>query len=57
VCGTVCCGIGGVRICCVWDSLVRVWGSEYVLYVGHFGAGLGSDFVLCVGQLVVGLGE
>ena len=24
VCGTVCCGIGGVRICCVWDSLVCV---------------------------------
>ena len=40
VCGTVWCGIGVVRICCVWDSLVRVCGSEYVLYVGQFGAGL-----------------
>ena len=42
VCGTVWCGIGGVRICCVWDSLVPVWGREYVPYVGQIGAGLGE---------------
>jgi len=29
-------------MCCMWDSL---------------GRGCGSDFVLCVGQLGVGLGE
>jgi len=42
VCGTVCSGFGGVSTCCVWDSLVWVWGSESVLCVGQFGAGLGA---------------
>jgi len=27
-------------VCCVWDSLVWVWGSECVLCVGQFGVGL-----------------
>jgi len=42
VCETVWCGFEGVSLCCVWDSLVWVWGSECVL---------------CVGQICVGLGE
>ena len=41
-CGTVWCGFGGVSVCCVWDSLVWVWGSECVLCVGQFGVGLGE---------------
>ena len=42
VCGRVWCGFGGVSFCCVWESLGRI---------------LGSEFVLCVGVYVVGLGE
>jgi len=42
VCGTVWCGVGGVRVCCVWDSLVWVCGSECVLCVGQIGVGLGE---------------
>jgi len=42
VCWRVWCGYGGVRLCCVWDSLGWVWGSE---------------FLLCVGQIVLGLWE
>jgi len=57
----------------VWERLVWVWGSEFVLCVGEFGAGLGelvfcrvwerfvwvwgSEFVLCVGEFGAGLGE
>jgi len=55
VCGTVWCGFVGVSVCCVgqfgvglwvvsvccvWDSLVWVCGSECVLCVGQFGVGL-----------------
>jgi len=56
----------------VWESLGRVWGSEFVLCVGEFGAGLGefilccvwesfvsdwgSNYVLCLGQFGTGLG-
>ena len=40
VCGTVCCGFGGVSVCYVWGSLVWVWGSESVLCVGQIGVGL-----------------
>ena len=57
MCGAVWCGFGGVSVCCVWDSLVWVWGSECVLCVGQFGVGLGSECVLCVEQFVVGLWE
>jgi len=38
VCGTFLCVIGGVSVCCVWDSLGRGWGSVFVLSVGEFGA-------------------
>ena len=63
MCGTVLCGFGGVSVCCVWGSLGRVCGCEFVLCVGEFGAGFmvlclccvwdsllwvcGSEFVLC----------
>jgi len=40
LCGIVWCRIGGVIVCCVWESLVRVWGSEFVLCVGQFCVGL-----------------
>ena len=40
VCRTVCCGFVGVSVCCVWDTLVWVCGSEIVLCVGQFGVGL-----------------
>jgi len=42
VCGTFLCVIGVVSVCCVWDSLGRVWLSEFVLSVGEFGAFLGK---------------
>jgi len=34
VCWTDLFGIVGVSMCCVWDSLVWDWSSEYVLCVG-----------------------
>ena len=71
--GTVLFGFGGERFCCVWDSLVWVWGSEFVLCVVVFvscfgGVSLccvsdslvwvwGSEFVLCVGQFGTGSWE
>jgi len=70
--GTVLFGFGGERFCCVWDSLVWVWGSEYVqcgtVWGESGGVSLccvweslvfvwGSEFVLCVGKFSVGLGE
>jgi len=42
VSGTVWSGFGGVGSCCVWGSLVWDWGSECVLCVEQFGAGLGE---------------
>jgi len=42
VCGRVWCGFGGVSVFCVWESLVFVFGSEYVLCVGEFGVGFGE---------------
>jgi len=42
VCGTIWSGIGGVSVCCVWDSLGLIWGSKFVLCVGKFGAFLGE---------------
>jgi len=27
-----------VIVCCVWDSLRRVWGCEFMFCVGLFGA-------------------
>jgi len=40
VCGREWCEFGVVSLCCVWDSLLWVWGSECLLCVGEFGAGL-----------------
>ena len=40
MCGTVWFGFGGVSLCCVWDCLLWVCGSEFVLCVGKFGVGL-----------------
>jgi len=37
--GTVLCGIGGVRFCCVWESLLWDWGILNELCVEQFGAG------------------
>ena len=48
VCGTVWCGFGGGRVCCVWESLVWVWGSECLLCAGQFGVGLWGVSVCCV---------
>ena len=57
MCGTVWCGFVGVSLCCVWDSLVWVCGSEIVLCVGQFAVGFGSERVLFVGQFGLGLAE
>jgi len=38
VCVRVWCGFGGVRLCCVYESLGLVWESEFLLCVGAFGA-------------------
>jgi len=53
VCGRVWCGFGGVSVCCVWESLVWVWGSECVLCVGQFGACLEVVSVCCVWESLV----
>ena len=36
VCGTVLHGIVRGSVCCVWESLVWIWGSECVLRVEVF---------------------
>jgi len=46
-----------VSLCCVWESLGRVLGSDFVLYVREFGLGLGNEYVLCVGEIGAGLWE
>ena len=54
LCGTFLCAFEGVSVCCVWDSLVWVWGIECVLCVVQFFVGLGDcvcavcGTVLCV---------
>jgi len=40
VCWTDLSGFVGVSVCCLWDSLVWVCGSECVLFVGQFCVGL-----------------
>jgi len=66
-------GLWGVRLCCVWDSLVWVLRSEFVLCVGKFErvcgervcavcgtvfcGFLGSECVLYEGQFGVGFWE
>ena len=42
VCGSGWGGLGVVILCCVWDGLVWVWGSEVVLCMGQFGVGFGE---------------
>ena len=42
VCGRVLCRFVGVNLCCVWDTLWRVWRSYFVLCVGEFDVGLGE---------------
>ena len=56
VCGTVCCGFGGVSLCCVWDIFVWVWESECLLCVGQFCVGLVECGVLYVVEFCVGFG-
>jgi len=43
---------------CVWDSLVWVWESEFVLCVGQSGVGLGECVCVCAvcGTLRCGFG-
>jgi len=48
VCGTIWCGIGRVSVCCVWDSLGRVGGTDFMLCMGLFGAFLRERiFAVC----------
>ena len=54
VCGIVWNGFGGLILSCVWESLGRVWGSEFVLCVRDFGVGLGNVCLLCVGEIGAG---
>jgi len=28
-----------MSVCCLWEGLVRVWGREFVLFVGQFVVG------------------
>ena len=41
MCGTASNGFGGVSVCCVWECLKWIWGSEFVLCVGIVGVGFG----------------
>jgi len=54
VCGRVSCGFGGVILCCVWDSLVWVWGREVVVCVGEFGVGMGERMFAACGKFSCG---
>ena len=49
--------VWGMNVCCVWERLGRVMGSECVLSVGDIGAGLANEFALCVGEIGAGLGH
>ena len=46
-----------MSVCCVWEKLCRVWGSEFVLFVREFGVSLENECVLCVGEIGAGLAE
>ena len=39
----------------MWESLGRVWVSEFVLCVREFGVSLWNDCVQCVGDIGAGL--
>jgi len=45
-------GLWGVIVCCVWESLVWVAWSEFLLFVGEFERVVGSEFGPCVEQFV-----
>jgi len=57
VCVRVWGGFGGVSLCCVWDSTVWDWGSEFVQCVGQFGAGLGELVCAVCGSFWSGFGR
>jgi len=40
-----------VSLCCVWENLGRVLGSEFVLCVGQLLWVCGNEFVLCLVQI------
>ena len=44
-----------MSVFCVWDSLRRDWGNEFLLFVGQFLWVCGSEFVQFVGQFGAGL--
>jgi len=46
-----------MSVCCVWERLWRVWGSEFLLFVREFGVGLGNERLLCLGEIGAVLGE
>ena len=54
VCEKVCCVFGGLILCCVWEYMDWVWGSESL---GLFGLALESECLLCVGLFGVALGS
>ena len=47
---------GGGSLCCLWESFVSVWVSNYVLCVGQFGAGLGELFCAVCERVWCGFG-
>jgi len=57
VCLRVWCEFGGVRLCCVYESLGLVWESEICCVLERLGRFWLSEFVLGVGPYGVGLGD
>jgi len=53
VCGTDCGGSALVSLCCVWERFVWFWGSEIMVCVGEFGAGLRELVFCCVCERLV----
>jgi len=56
-CETVCCGNGGVSVCCVLDILLLVWGEGVSAVCGTVYCGFRGVSFCCVVQFVVGMGE
>ena len=54
MCGKVWRGFVGVSVCCVWDSLLLVCGSECVLFVGQFGVGFWECVCAMCGKIWCG---
>ena len=44
-------------VCCVWDSLERVWGIDFELCVGEFEACLGERVCAVCERVWCGFGE